>query len=902
MMDQTNVAFNGTKNSVRVRRPIRRGMLRASVLFALTLCILLSALSFFVFSGVLHRQYAERLSEIITYIENHVDADDLRHCVETEEPSEKYDQLQSFLNGMIDDLGLAYIYIVIPEETLMVNVISATSAAEFAAGEDNMSLGEVSDFYSEKELARYRSFWSSEEIGYFEESSEWGAFYTAVKPIRASDGETVALLCVDEEIGQVRWDIWKMVLFVIVLVVVAFVVFLLMMNGWMRTRVIGPLLELERSTEDFSVKSRDAQELGQMQYELPEIHTENELQSLAESFGRMAADLCARAEEIAGARHRAERAEAENRRLSEEADAAKKIAALTASLSQIFNNIPGMAYAKDAETGRYTAVNRNFAVYAHKESPEEVIGLTDAEIFDKKTAAHFVEDDKKALVSDDPIVFYEDVTDAAGNPKRLQTTKLKFVDSDGRLSMLGMSVDVTELVKMRQETQEARRAYEAVRSSSVTYANIAQALASDYEHLYYVDIETDDYVEYKSDLKTAALVIDEQGKDFFNVSRRTALDLIYPDDQVMFLESFKKENILGAIALRGAFTITYRQMFEDKPLYMNMKITRMNADERHITIGVSNVDAQMQYQETMERAQEELTTYNRITALTGDIIAIYSVDPETDHFTQYSAMKGAQELGFTANGDDFFSHIRTEAVSTVHPDDALRFLTMFKKDIILKEIQTNGVFVLSYRFLMNGKPLYISAKAAMVREKGGQQLIVGFLNIDSQVRQEQEYERKLTVARDKANVDALTGVRNKHAYGDAEAELNSRIAEGDAPKFAVLSLDLNNLKRVNDTKGHAAGDTYLKQASGIICRIFAHSPVYRVGGDEFIVISQGEDYQNADALLAELRRTNEENIGTELPLIAAGISRYTKGDQSVQEIFERADKAMYEEKQRLKEF
>ena len=898
-MEQPQIVNGTASENMPVRKPIRRGMLRASVLFALTLCILLSALSYFVFSRGLHSQYNQRLSEVVTYIEHHIDADDLRKCMETGEHSEKYDLLQDFLNGMIDDLGLAYIYIVVPEEKVMVNVISATSAAEFAAGDDNMPLGETTDFYDEASLARYRSFWNNQETGYFEESSEWGAYYTAVKPIRSSDGETFAILCVDEDISEVQWSIWKMVLFSVLLVVVAFAVFLLLMNVWMRRRVIEPLTLLERSTEEFSVKSRDARDLSEMQYELPEIHSENELQSLAKSFGRMAEAMRARAEEIAGARDRAKRAEEENRRLSEEADAARKIAELTESLHQLFNNIPGMAYSKDAETGRYTACNQSFAAYTHKTSPREVVGLTDAEIFDAETAAHFAETDKAAVNAEEPIVYYEDVPDAAGNPLRLQTTKLKFTDSKGRLSVLGMSVDVTELTQMRQKTQEATLAYEAARSSSVTYANLAQALATDYEHLYYIDIETDDYVEYRSDAHSNKLVIDVEGTDFFNRSREMALDLIYPDDQVMFLESFKKDNILNAIAARGAFTVTYRQCYEGEPVYMNMKITRMSGDDRHITIGISNVDAQMRYQELMERTQEELTTYSRITALAGDIIAIYSVDPETDQYSQYSAMQRFQEMGFTANGEDFFNHVRSESVAAVHPDDALRFLTMFKKSIILEEIRNNGVFVLTYRYMINGAPLYISAKAAMVKEKDGQQLIVGFINIDAQVRQEQEYERKLTVARNKANVDALTGVRNKHAYGDAEAELNRRISEGEAPEFAVLSLDVNNLKEVNDTKGHAAGDLYLKQACGIICRVFAHSPVYRVGGDEFIVISQGEDYQNADALLRELRRTNKENEGTDLPQVAAGIARYN-GESSVAELFDRADKAMYVEKQSLK--
>ena len=58
-------------------------------------------------------------------------------------------------------------------------------------------------------------------------------------------------------------------------------------------------------------------------------------------------------------------------------------------------------------------------------------------------------------------------------------------------------------------------------------------------------------------------------------------------------------------------------------------------------------------------------------------------------------------------------------------------------------------------------------------------------------------------------------------------------------------------------------------------------------------------YARADELLAELRRTNEENKGSELPLVAAGIAR-SDGHSTVEELFERADKDMYSEKQRLK--
>ena len=142
--------------------------------------------------------------------------------------------------------------------------------------------------------------------------------------------------------------------------------------------------------------------------------------------------------------------------------------------------------------------------------------------------------------------------------------------------------------------------------------------------------------------------------------------------------------------------------------------------------------------------------------------------------------------------------------------------------------------------------------------------------------------------------DSLTGLLNRHAfYAD--------LANSPEDLSALISIDMDGLKTINDTKGHAAGDLYLKQACGIICRIFAHSPVFRVGGDEFNVIAQGEDYRNMDELIEELRHTNEQNAGTELPIVAAGVARFEKGDSNVQTVYERADSIMYREKQRIKD-
>ena len=161
----------------------------------------------------------------------------------------------------------------------------------------------------------------------------------------------------------------------------------------------------------------------------------------------------------------AQKAEEDNRRLIEEMESAAKLADLMGSVASLLSNMPAMSFSKDAITGKYLACNQSFAEYAHKTSPEGVIGLTDFEIFDYETASHFVEDDKKALQMDRPYIFFEDVPDAGGVMRNLQTTKLKFTDSNNRLCTLGMCVDVTEMTKIKEPQKPNNRNWNNVSHS-----------------------------------------------------------------------------------------------------------------------------------------------------------------------------------------------------------------------------------------------------------------------------------------------------------------------------------------------------------------------------------------------------------------------------------------------------
>lgn len=451
------------------------------------------------------------------------------------------------------------------------------------------------------------------------------------------------------------------------------------------------------------------------------------------------------------------------------------------------------------------------------------------------------------------------------------------------------------------EQMKAKEAYERAHQDSVTFSRIAQALAEDYFSIYYVNVWDDSFIEYSSDESYRKLNIEKSGNDFFNLSRKNTMRVMYPEDQGAFLAAFTKENILNVLSEHRSFTLTYRLMLDGKPTWVSMKATRMNDTHgEHIIIGIYNIDAQMRQKEEYQKSEEERITYARIAqALAGDYFSIYVVDPETKHFLEYSATEEYDALGFEKGGEDFFNLSRANIERAIYPEDYGMFLEQFTEERLIDEMARRGIFTLKYRLMFDGQPAWVSMKATLMEDDHGSHIVIGINNIDAQIRREQEYNYKLSVAREKANRDPLTGVKSKHAFLDKEEQLNHAITEGKARGFAVIVCDVNGLKEVNDTQGHNAGDLLIKEAAMVICRTFKHSPVFRTGGDEFVVISEGQDFDNLDTLVEEFRLRNERSRSEGDVVIACGASTFD-GDESFSAVFDRADTAMYENKSALK--
>ncbi len=448
-----------------------------------------------------------------------------------------------------------------------------------------------------------------------------------------------------------------------------------------------------------------------------------------------------------------------------------------------------------------------------------------------------------------------------------------------------------------QKAQEFE--YEKARKVSVTYARISQALSQDYFTIYFVDLESDHFIEYSMNGSNHQLKIEREGDGFFADSQMSITELVHPDDRARASKVFDRDVLVKELEGGKTFTVTYRLAIRGTTRYVNFKALRLDEDDSHIVIGLSDVDDQIRKEKEYEAAMAATVTYSRIAqSLAQEYFSIYYVDTDTDEYIEYSSTSEYQELQVERSGLDFFKDTRQNILKTIYEPDQEKALHIWNKENVMKELENTNSYSASYRIMMDGQPVYINVKVMKMSDGDSHHIVVGISNVDAQMKREKEFVE----TQEQVVKDALTGVKNKLAYIQAERKLDENIAAGKESNLAVVVCDLNGLKEINDTKGHGAGDQCLIEACKIICDIFKRSPVYRIGGDEFVVLLLGQDYNNREALIREMEELNQKNAKEGKVVVACGISEYVPGsDRFLSEVFDRADGAMYANKKSLKD-
>ena len=434
----------------------------------------------------------------------------------------------------------------------------------------------------------------------------------------------------------------------------------------------------------------------------------------------------------------------------------------------------------------------------------------------------------------------------------------------------------------------------------MTFEGLALALANDYETIYCLNSNDDSYVEYGVSGEKKELVVRASGADFFADTAENCRKLVYKEDQAKFLAAFKKEYVLEVVNSGMAFTLNYRIMVKGEPRYYNIKTIRgIGSESDFIIVGVRNVDAQVRREQA---AAAESETYSHIAkALASRYEVIYYIDMNTNAYIEYSSSEEYAKLGVNKKGEDFFTSAHTDIQEFIHAEDCDRLLDELSRDKFISNLRETGRLSLTYRQFLGGRTQYVTMLAVQPKNDTDH-AIIGVFSIDAEKRREKAYRDALGNAMVIANHDPLTSVKNRNAYISTEAEMNDMIYDELNPDFAIAIFDVNGLKQVNDELGHIAGDQFIKSACELICSTFKHSPVFRVGGDEFVVLLTGGDLHKRKELFGEIDRVMQDHKRSRLVTVAYGVAEFDPAtDKCVKDVFSRADDAMYEQKKFFKE-
>lgn len=287
------------KGDNKYNHPLGRKVLVGCAVFCIILCFLTGVVGGLNYYSGMIDKYQTYMEGILKYALTEIDADDLENCISSGERSPQYEQTQDVLNRLKEEYQIEYIYIVKPLNTdasdNMMDVMAGVTEYERVYEKDTLTqLGELTgDAYSSEVAGKYLKQMESknQNITYFFNRTEFGYDYTGLITIKDSSGKSVAVLAVDISINEIRDTLVKYVFIVLVGMIFLIAVFLTALYSWLKKRIIVPISKVKTAAQAFVISSHGQTDPEKIQFEDPQIVSEDEMQALSEAFVTMAADL-----------------------------------------------------------------------------------------------------------------------------------------------------------------------------------------------------------------------------------------------------------------------------------------------------------------------------------------------------------------------------------------------------------------------------------------------------------------------------------------------------------------------------------------------------------------------------------------------------------------------------------
>ena len=464
------------------------------------------------------------------------------------------------------------------------------------------------------------------------------------------------------------------------------------------------------------------------------------------------------------------------------------------------------------------------------------------------------------------------------------------VGEDGAKAVAGFR-NIDDIIEEHQEAERAKREKEAAHQKEVEgQLAIIDALSQSFRNVFVANLREGTARAVRlADNYNVKAVRDVSGQTFrFDaVVDRWVRETVHPDDKKRIKETLNVANIRQVFSTQDKYVGTYRNIEDGVQHYYRYDFRRIG-DTENVVVGFQIVDSIIEEQERIkkrERALEEarLREEKEHAEVVNSLSAIYSTIFRADIIThEYEVLTSVPLMGMVAARKGNFDDVEDAIIeSFMEPEFRGPLREFLDLDTLAHRLEKVNTVATDYR-APTGQ--WMQARfIAKRRDENGR--AVEALYVARDITEEKLMRRQ-------AEYDSMTGVLNRGAF-DQVLDL----MEKDERDFALILVDVDNFKSVNDTYGHAAGDAILKRVSKLLVGGFRSiDRVYRIGGDEFAVVMMdvtgdfGYTIENKiDEINNRLAVREEDVPAASLSVGAAFMDRENPGES----LFKDADRALY---------
>ena len=531
----------------------------------------------------------------------------------------------------------------------------------------------------------------------------------------------------------------------------------------------------------------------------------------------------------------------------------------------LMDTLPDCIYFKDAQS-RFTRINRALAEKFGLSDPSEADGKTDFDFFSEAHARRAYEAEQEILKTGQPFVdFEEKEVWPDGRETWVMTTKMPLRDKSGAIiGTFGISRDVTP----------HKRGEEMLRDSEALYHSLVESLP---QNIFRKDLEGRVTFGNRKYCDTLGLPLEK-------LLGKTDFDL-FPDE----LARKYREDDRRVIKSGETFDTTEENKPPGKPMMFVRVIKTPVLDSRGYVVGVQgmfwDVTERVAAEEALRKSEERYSL-----AVAGANDGLWDWDLTTNEI-HYSA-RWKEQLGFRdaeiGTGPD-------EWMRRLHPDD----IHQLKAALSTHQAGRSAHFENEHRMRHKNRGYrWMLSRGAAVRDDAGR--VTRMAGSQTDITDRKRAEEELT---HQAFYDSLTDLPNRVLFLDRLNQVMRRSKRRGDHGFAVLFLDLDRFKDVNDGLGHNNGDLLLTAiARKLDACVRPGDTVARLGGDEFAILLDDlrhpdDAVQVAERIQKELSRPvnlNGHDVFASASIGIAPGTAYEKPDDMLRD----ADTAMYRAKER----